>query len=178
MRGQNRAHQKAEAVKVLPSMLLALMSFAGRVEAFCDAVPSSGAILIGSSHIGANYEFNEQNLGLFLGWGCGSWEWRAGSYKNSLEDTSLALTFTHDKTTVDGGWVSVGLFAGAAYYGDSGDFEITGLANWIPIGGIEATLEPVKYAPALFVQYIPGNVEWAGYRHLVTYGVRMNFPQR
>ena len=156
-------------------MLLALVFFAGRLDASCDPVPSSGAILIGSSHIGANQDFNEQNLGLFLGWECGSWEWRAGVYENSFEGTSFALAFTHDKTTIDWEWGSAGLFAGAAYYGDSGDFEVNGIGDWIPIGGIEVTLEPVEHVPALFVQYIPGNVEWTGYQHLVTYGVRVDF---
>lgn len=136
-----------------------------------DLTPDSGAILIGSHHAGASYDFNETNPGVFLGWDCREITARAGVYKNSYSNTSTALTFTHDALSLSVGGLNAHLFAGVALYPETGRHEVVSIggSDWIAVGGVEFTHDDLP----VFAQVLPGdekNVDWIG-----AVGLRFDF---
>lgn len=149
---------------------LALIAvIAATPAAACDLRPDEGAILLGSNHINADIDFNEENLGVFLSWECGGIDTRAGFYNNSFEDTSFALTFKADALTYEVGEMGIAPFLGVAHYPDAQKNMSIHWNGWVPIGGIEVTAGPV------FAQIIPGHKDTLGYSAIAAFGLRMDF---
>ncbi len=150
----------------------ALMALATPAIA-CDVTPDGGAILIGSNHVGATVVFNEENTGLFLSWGCGPVDVRAGTYKNSFYNQSWAVNFSSDYTTLSAGGFNAGLIAGAAHYPENGRDQIVSIggSDWIFMAGLEITHDDLP----LFVQFYPGDSEKGDYQHLIAWGLQVDF---
>ena len=151
---------------------IALTAAMATPAAACDLIPDSWASLIGSKHFDAQEDYNERNAGLFLGWDCKYVSTRIGAYDNSLYRRSTAVTFTSDYLSVGLAGSELHPFVGTAKYPDTGRNQINSIwGDWTLIGGVELTHEDVP----LFVQWLPGDEEAAGYSSIAAFGVRLDF---
>lgn len=111
------------------------------------ADPDRVSILLGSHHVGADFDFNEVNPGVFLTWEGENVDWSFGAYENSYSHTSVAATAYLPLIEWDGG--EAGPFAGLALYPETGRYQQAHIGDVIPIGGLQ-----VRHGNA-FVQVIP-----------------------
>lgn len=139
----------------------------------CDIIPDGGAVLLASKHVNAQHYFNEKNLGAFLSWECEGLSTRVGTYKNSFDRQSWAVTATHDFVSLSAGGFNVHPFAGFAHYPDTCRNEVVSIggSDWIFIGGVELTHDDFP----VFVQYLPGDKDLGGYDHLWTIAMALDF---
>ena len=105
------------------------------------ADPDRATILMGSKHLGTEYEFNEVNPGLFLTWELEDFDVSVGAYLNSYSKSSVAASVAYPLLRGED-W-SVDVFAGAATYFGTTNPDI------VPLAGIQG-----RYGP-LFAQYMP-----------------------
>lgn len=103
------------------------------------------SFLIGSNHIGATDDFEENNPGIFLTWD----QITVGAYTNSYGRTSVAATYALPVFSGDD-W-SIDVFAGAAYYPVNGDNFAVHIGEWVPVGGLQARYKNI------FAQIIPSD---------------------
>lgn len=103
--------------------------------AFSDAVPDRFSIMAASKHIGANMEFNEKNLGLFLTWGGPSFDLTIGAFRNSYDRQSITAIVGKKLVEWNGG--SLSPFIGVAHYPVDGHTFRFHAGDFVPVAGIQ-----------------------------------------
>lgn len=151
--------------------LALLLAMTGAANA-CDLRPDSASILIGSRHIGAEIDLNEDNLGLFVGWECHGATAKLGTYDNSFDKQSWALSLSSEYTTLSAGGFNAALIGGVAHYPDTGRHEVTSIngSDVVMMGGIEFNHD----ATPLTVQIYPLDGKEGG-TALVAFGLEWGF---
>ena len=122
-------------------MMKALLLSALLAPSAAVAGPDRVSVLVGSRHLGTEFEFNEVNPGLFLTWELERFDVTVGAYHNSYSKQSFAASVAYPLLRGDD-W-SVDAFAGLATYFGTTNPDI------VPMAGLQA-----RYGPA-FVQYVP-----------------------
>lgn len=108
-------------------------------------------VLLASKHVGASYDFNEVNPGIFIEWDGPHINKAVGVYKNSFGDVSTAALVS--VPILQGSNWSVGLFGGVAYYPGTGDAFAYHYGDVVPIGGLQASVG------SIIVQAMPGGAD-------------------
>lgn len=136
---------------VLRAAALSLSAVFAVAPAPVAAGPDSMAVLLGSTHVGAD-GFEEVNPGIFLNWHNAAFGGRAdlgfGAFRNSYGRGSVAVTTAYPIVrTQDWG---LDLFAAIAWYPGNGDQFAVAAGDVVPLAGLQARWRNV------FVQAIPG----------------------
>lgn len=129
------------------TVILAVLAL---LPAAAQAMPDRISILMGSNHIGATYDFEQTNPGVFLTWEKPVVDLSVGAYRNSFGDLSLAVTVSKAVLSNEEGTLSLSGFAGLASYPDYSDCFLYHAGDIVPLVGIQVVAGPV------FVQIMPG----------------------
>lgn len=113
-----------------------------------SAGPDRVSILIGSHHVDATLEFEEQNPGIFLTWeDRRGLDWSAGVFRNSFGGPSAAVTVA--LPLIRSPRFDLSAFAGVAAYPGHADRMAVAVGPFVPIGGLQLR------ADRLFIQIMP-----------------------
>lgn len=127
-------------------IIAAILSAAIGTQA--SAGPDRLSLLVGSKHVGAEREFNEQNPGLFATWeNRGAFDLSLGVYENSFSNVSIAATAA--LPVYEKGEFQASVFGGLALYPGDGDEFLVHAGDVVPLGGLQ-----VRYRN-VFVQAMP-----------------------
>lgn len=132
--------------------------------------PDRLGLLLGSYHVDAQEAFEEFNPGLFAIWDCDLVNLRLGIHRNSFGEAAGSISFASEFLALRGGGFNAQPFIGTAYFPEHGAESPASIGgtDFILLAGLDFTHDDLP----IFISYLPGDPEQAGYENLWTFGFR------